>query len=102
MFFEATYVPSPPLSATSLGKIAKKTRMTNIRLTFSWEKDNDIPNGQLEENSTVLNENYSGFEDIEPTSDKPVDHLIFVIHVSYLFYVISKHITNTSNRVLDR
>ncbi|OBZ85867.1 hypothetical protein A0J61_06081 [Choanephora cucurbitarum] len=62
MFFEATYVPSPPQSIASLG-----------RLTFSLFQDDQ----EVEQpNPTV--------EEVEPSSDKPVDHLIFVIHVSDL------------------
>ncbi|KAI9256357.1 hypothetical protein EDC94DRAFT_616202 [Helicostylum pulchrum] len=49
MFFEATYVPSPPLSVASI------------------DDRDEIPTDTPEPN-------------IEPASDKPVDHLIFVIH----------------------
>ncbi|KAI8092108.1 hypothetical protein BDF21DRAFT_490741 [Thamnidium elegans] len=49
MFFEATYVPSPPLSVASI------------------DDRDEIPTDTQEPN-------------IEPASDKPVDHLIFVIH----------------------
>ncbi|KAI7870487.1 uncharacterized protein EV154DRAFT_122361 [Mucor mucedo] len=51
MFFEATYVPSPPLSIASIDDDAE----THV----------EVPE-----------------PDVEPASDKPVDHLIFVIHVS--------------------
>ncbi|KAI8980407.1 hypothetical protein BDB01DRAFT_796310 [Pilobolus umbonatus] len=50
MFFETTFVPSPPLSATTIDDVL------------------------------VTDEEYES--DIEPTSDKPVDHVIFVIHVT--------------------
>ncbi|KAI8328470.1 DDHD domain-containing protein [Choanephora cucurbitarum] len=49
MFFEATYVPSPPQSITSLD------------------------DQEVEQPSPTV-------EEVEPSSDKPVDHLIFVIH----------------------
>ncbi|EPB86014.1 hypothetical protein HMPREF1544_07172 [Mucor circinelloides 1006PhL] len=53
MFFEATYVPSPPLSVAS-------------------EEDNT--------NSQTDNQSADSVNTSEPSSDKPVDHLIFVIH----------------------
>ncbi|KAL9537642.1 hypothetical protein MBANPS3_011595 [Mucor bainieri] len=53
MFFEATYVPSPPLSVAS---------------------DEDTTN------STADNQSADSANASEPSSDKPVDHLIFVIH----------------------
>ncbi|GAN07840.1 hypothetical protein MAM1_0178c07344 [Mucor ambiguus] len=53
MFFEATYVPSPPLSVAS-------------------DEDNT--------SSTTYNQSADSVNTSEPSSDKPVDHLIFVIH----------------------
>ncbi|KAI8375221.1 DDHD domain-containing protein [Blakeslea trispora] len=49
MFFEATYVHSPPLSVASID-----------------DQDVEQPSPTVEE--------------VEPSSDKPIDHLIFVIH----------------------
>ncbi|OAD01141.1 hypothetical protein MUCCIDRAFT_165042 [Mucor lusitanicus CBS 277.49] len=53
MFFEATYVPSPPLSVAS---------------------DEENANSQADSQSA------DSANTSEPGSDKPVDHLIFVIH----------------------
>ncbi|KAI8636163.1 hypothetical protein BD408DRAFT_107623 [Parasitella parasitica] len=55
MFFEATYVPSPPLSVAT-------------------EDDFDMETDQTE------NQSADSLNTCEPGSDKPVDHLIFVIH----------------------
>lgn len=54
MFFETTYVPSPPMSVTSIDD----------------EDTNDLHNLEGQQGEPV----------IEPSSDKPVDHVIFVIH----------------------
>ncbi|KAI7902267.1 uncharacterized protein BX663DRAFT_487054 [Cokeromyces recurvatus] len=62
MFFEATYVPSPPLSVASID-------------------DNDIPSINAELPTMNDNSGKQSIEsDIESDSDKPVDHVIFVIH----------------------
>ncbi|KAK4517280.1 uncharacterized protein ATC70_000613 [Mucor velutinosus] len=57
MFFEATYVPSPPLSIAS-------------------DEDDLIDNT----NTTTDSQSADSVNTSEPSSDKPVDHLIFVIH----------------------
>jgi hypothetical protein len=51
-----------------------------------------------EENDPLLDSNESVIPDIEPESDKPVDHVIFVIHVSvYINFIYDFILTFFTN-----
>jgi hypothetical protein len=81
MFFEATYVPSPTLSAKTLGKRNKrKQKNPRNKHTFFFLCKCNTQDDQ---------------DSIDELEEKQVDHLIFVIHVSlttrlYFYSVYTK------------
>ncbi|KAI9470818.1 MAG: hypothetical protein EXX96DRAFT_653894 [Benjaminiella poitrasii] len=70
MFFEATYVPSPPLSVVSIDD--------NDILSISDEPTTDMNDSKSQHKQQSIAVDFD--TDSNAVSDKPVDHVIFVIH----------------------